>query len=369
MDGKLLIGISDETLNEKANLDILIEATNTIINTTEKDFETIKNKEWYKRFWELITFSQDNNKLLAKGVNSLAQMQDIVIKVLLMLYKKNNKIHNFVTEQQYAIDGIIDRIYLLENEILSMKKALSSAIYYSLIKISEIDYYDKGLIGCALYKYSLQHPANKISQSYNRKIEVWLDLKEGIPKNKNFDYASLEELDIKSGELLFTKICEMTLIYNKSNSMFNKRYQKAIEYINISNPKKKEIWEKISNYVKNTGKEWLVQKFDDEALPSYYVDSNAIELMNPYEEIWEYYDEISNNYVPEEEEQEGKLNKSLLDRINKLPQDVFSIKKIVPVDLTNATTSFLFDILGKIFLSGQKSGRKGSSNLNDFLKF
>jgi hypothetical protein len=159
MSGRALIKVNKEALKEKENMDCLIEAFYDIMSSTERDFENMKNKSWYKHFWEIITFSQDNKKRLARGVGSLAQMQDIIIKVISSLSYEFSQITNFIKNNRVVINDILERLSSLQNELLhiqddliTIKKALSHAIFYNRIKLKEIPDGDKQLILCAVYK-------------------------------------------------------------------------------------------------------------------------------------------------------------------------------------------------------------------------
>jgi hypothetical protein len=286
MNGKALIEINREALNDRACYDILIEAANTILASSEKDYETIKNEEWYTRLWELLTFSHDNEKLLARGVNSLAQMQDIIIKIILMLSSENYQIANLVIKNRDAINDTIERLNKQQDEIITIKKALSLAVYYPRITISEIPPHDRGIILCAIFKYASPFPENELAQPYIKIVKECLNLRGETPDGSKFDYADLDKLEgKKSNELLFSIICDLTLLFGKPYK-FNKRYNKAVEYISISKPKKKLIWEKNKKIVRIEGKELLVQKYDNYSLPSFYVDSEILDLVTPFEGSW-----------------------------------------------------------------------------------
>jgi len=262
MSGKALIEINKEALNESVNLDSLVEAATVIMSSTEKDFEAMKSKAWYKRLWELITFSQDNKKRLAKGVGSLAQMQDIIIKIILTLSKENPQIAKLAENNRDAINGIMERLYVQQDQLLAIKKALSHAVYYNRIKLSEITPHDRRLIYCAIYKYILSYPKDSFSDAesvnaYFIKIKAAIAIPE-MPDSQQFDYTALGELESKkSDELFFTIICELTSLMEKSieNNQF---YSNAVGHISLSELKQKQIWQRVEEIVRTEGKNSLV---------------------------------------------------------------------------------------------------------------
>jgi len=280
MSGKALIEVNKEALNESVNLDSLIEAVTAIMSSTEKDFEAMKSKAWYKRLWEMITFSQDNKKRLAKGVGSLAQMQDIIIKMILTLSRENPQIAKLAENNRDAINAIMERLNMQQDQLLAMKKALSHAVYYDRVKLSEIPPHDRRFILCAVSKYILSYPENSFS---NAEIvnAYFVNLKSAIgipemPDSQQFDYTAIGELeDKKSDELYFTIICELTTLMDKS-SEDNQLYSNAVEHISLSKPKQKQIWQRVEEIVRTEGKNSLVKGYYDDDIPSFFVDTDDI---------------------------------------------------------------------------------------------
>ena len=64
----LLSKEAEENIDEA--ITTLVSAAQDIANKSEQDFERIKEKKWYKRLWELVTFSKDNEKIQAHSIVS-----------------------------------------------------------------------------------------------------------------------------------------------------------------------------------------------------------------------------------------------------------------------------------------------------------
>lgn len=96
----LLSKEAEENIDEA--IATLVSAAQDIANKSEQDFERIKEKKWYKRLWELVTFSKDNEKIQARGVANLAKLNEIVMKAIVLLSKqsKNNAERIFEALQQ-----------------------------------------------------------------------------------------------------------------------------------------------------------------------------------------------------------------------------------------------------------------------------
>ena len=56
-------------------LEILLSAAHDIASAQEQDFEKLKEKKWYNRLWEIITFNKDNQKLQGSKHILLFQFQ------------------------------------------------------------------------------------------------------------------------------------------------------------------------------------------------------------------------------------------------------------------------------------------------------
>ena len=69
-------------IDQTQDISFLIDATNDVLNATESDFAAMKQKKWYTRLWETITFSKDNQIRTANGVANLAKLQEVLVRVL-----------------------------------------------------------------------------------------------------------------------------------------------------------------------------------------------------------------------------------------------------------------------------------------------
>jgi hypothetical protein len=348
MNGELNININEKALKDNNNINTLIEAANTIFYSHEKDFEAIKNKNIFIRLWEFITLSQDNKIIVEKEITSLSQMQYIIIKVLSLLSNKQMQIANLINLNRDTINVILESLNIQKDELLSIKKALSSAVYYPSIKISEIPFHDIRLMYCAIYNYTLLYPENKLIQSYNRVIEKWFDLVNQYPDD--FNYTDLKQLEAtKSGELLFTIIYELTCIFNESNE-FDERYENAIKYIPISNPKKDEILQKTKKIIHVLGIESLEQQYYNESLEAYNEELTLME--SSLSEI-----------EPKNEERNNLLNDNEQNNINE-KYSVFNgnYKQKKTVSGTEALTIIIPSAIGVLLGIGVSSAIKNKIN-------
>lgn len=109
-----------------------------LFEETEGTFESVRNQRWYKRLWS--TISGGNTRKLAAGCESLAEAQQLLLKVLQAHAQTNSQSNalmsvvanglRHVEHQQNqvvrAIVGMADRIELLEEEVALQRRQLNS---------------------------------------------------------------------------------------------------------------------------------------------------------------------------------------------------------------------------------------------------
>lgn len=99
----------------------LVEATNDLACATENDLAAIKGKKWYHRLLDTITFSKDDQIQIAKDIGSLAKLQEIVIRVLVMLSKENAAISTVVRQHAELLQCLNIKDTALMNAIKKIK--------------------------------------------------------------------------------------------------------------------------------------------------------------------------------------------------------------------------------------------------------
>ena len=135
---------------------ILQQAASEVFSESEQNFDVIRNKHWYKRLFELLTFSRNNEKVLAKNVASISKIQEIIVKTLLLLSVQNTDLsgdirnltegHRLLSEQVYRLSNtqyklanyIIELKYggkkeLLISNLIDHKKSVIIGVYTSFV--------------------------------------------------------------------------------------------------------------------------------------------------------------------------------------------------------------------------------------------
>ena len=109
-----------------------------LFKTTESDFDSVRSQRWYKRLWS--TISGGNTRKLAQGCASLAQAQQLLLKVLQTHAQTNarsNALMMFIARGLRHLEGqqnrvvahiihMADRIELLEKEVQLHRRQLDA---------------------------------------------------------------------------------------------------------------------------------------------------------------------------------------------------------------------------------------------------
>jgi hypothetical protein len=261
MSDTMLMQVNQEALSKPENIDCLIEAANDILSNTSLSFEEMKKKKWYNRLWEMVTFSKDNEKKLAKGVSSLAQVQAIVLKMLMMLSRENTRIAGIVAENSGNIERLAENVLHIAAEIDMIKAELHRNTYFhERIKLSDISDKELELIYSGTIKYTLSFdkPVQE-AQEYIANFRKAANMHE-LPDTDQFDYDSIGKLSVKASELYYTILCEITALMDKAPDD-NDNFEEATENATVSTKKQREIWGRIVKTVKLEGKKGIAEGY------------------------------------------------------------------------------------------------------------
>ena len=128
--------------NPQETLETLQKAAVDVFSESETNLTELQKKTWFKRLFELLTFSRNNEKALAKSVASLAALQEIVVKALLVLSVQNTELsgdvlelaegHKLLSEQ---INRMAQTQYKMANRLIEWEY-LTSQLYHNFRKKS-----------------------------------------------------------------------------------------------------------------------------------------------------------------------------------------------------------------------------------------
>ena len=152
-----------ENLTDTINT--LMEAAQEIANSSEKDFEQMKSKKWYKRLWEVITFSKNNQKTTARGVSNLAKLTEIIMKAIVLLANHSEETAKLVSEALNDIENLEGR---LEELSLNFKKLALEVKklkynYKKSLTLDNLKAEERDIVGSIFAKYTRLCFANGIT--------------------------------------------------------------------------------------------------------------------------------------------------------------------------------------------------------------
>lgn len=152
-----------ENLTDTINT--LMEAAQEIANSSEKDFEQMKSKKWYKRLWEVITFSKNNQKTTARGVSNLAKLTEVIMKAIVLLANHSEETAKLVSEALNDIENLEGR---LEELSLNFKKLALEVKklkynYKKSLTLDNLKAEERDIVGSIFAKYTRLCFANGIT--------------------------------------------------------------------------------------------------------------------------------------------------------------------------------------------------------------
>lgn len=267
--------IDEHTFANAENIEILKEAARELFSASEEDFEQMKSQNWYKRTWQMITFSKDNEKVMAKNITSLAKAQDIVLKLLLSLSDDNKEIALIVSE-------LSGKIYNLANatEVIAQKViVVDNFIKYGYKKSGSIDDFSDA------QKSVLISTFNYIADSYGHIEEMAMFLTairrmaKFNERNTEFDIETFI-FDDKESRVIFPILIEMNYFCTKQFDLCDE-ISEIIDHLSISAANKKKIKELVELDIKRVGINGIIELYYD-LVPDYEISDSDIEFEDDF---------------------------------------------------------------------------------------
>lgn len=207
----------------------ILEAAQDTINATEKDFDTIRSKKWYKRLWETVTFSKDNQIQMAKGVSNLAKLQEIIIKLLVVLSQDSVEISKVVQQNSELILRLSVTDALLSKQIDKIKYGGTAQIDFDSLGGD-----NKALIANLLIMADPTAQRNEYSRQYISSVMRGAKL---TAVDNTVKVDAVEQLNRMEQELLYRMIMIDRYLLNID---FDSPSE-IIDWISVNLKRKKEI--------------------------------------------------------------------------------------------------------------------------------
>lgn len=238
--------------NIEETIATLMEAAQEIAKSSEEDFEHIKSKKWYKRLWELVTYSKDNQKVTAKGVQNLAKLTEIVMKAIVILARYNADTAALVLESLKKIENLNQH---LGNSTAGLNKVAVEVEklkynYKKSLSIKDLNKQERDIVGSIFSKYVSHCRDNKIlSNEASRKLYSSV-MKGDIPENDIDISTHLDKLNVGAQQLLYR--LNQSYYYLITDRFDESEY---FDVFDISNKNMEIIKQQIADIVQFSGPE------------------------------------------------------------------------------------------------------------------
>lgn len=228
----------------------IVEAAQETMRASEADFESIRSKRWYKRLWETVTFSKDNQIKMAKGVSSLSKLQEIMIRLMVVLSQNSTEIFDAVKQNSNLISKLSITDALLAKQINRIIFGGTAQIDFA-----DLDREKKIVIASLLNMADPDEQKNTSSRMYFGSILCAAN----IPSFDNTVHVNaVESLNREEQELLYRMIMInrylMEIDYSKQSDV--------IDWISINNRRKDEIRADIQTTAASVEPEFFITYFE-----------------------------------------------------------------------------------------------------------
>ena len=253
-------------------MEVLRQAAAEAFSESEHNFEVMRNKQWYKRLFEILTFSRNNEKMLAKNIESLSKLQEIIIKALLLMSVQNTELssdirnllesHNLLAEQVKLIAKTQNK---LENRLIELEYGGKRELL-----ISQLEKHKKSIIIGVYTSFVNKNKefASKDSQDFTAALHRAFGT--NTPEERKI--SDIDKLTPDGEQELLFKLLQ-SWVYLATND-FGK--QEIFKHFSVSDICKEELCDQIRTSVENQGVENYINWYTTQE-PLYEDDFNIID--------------------------------------------------------------------------------------------
>ena len=213
----------------------LLEAAHDVSNATDKDFSELKEKKWYTRLWEVVTFSKDNQIRTANGVKNIAKLQEIVARTLVSVARIDVALLSKIQDNRNQIEKLVDFDALLLKEVQKIKYG-----GYDEIEFPDLSIEKQKLMANLLTMADTNTDRNDKSRRYIAAILTFAGVS---VVDHSLNPSAIDLLDQKERELLYRLIATNRYLLGIGLDTESE----VVDYITISAKRRNEIWYSIQN--------------------------------------------------------------------------------------------------------------------------
>lgn len=271
MDNYELLLTEQAQENIEDTLATLITAAQEIATASEKDFEKIKAKRWYKRLWELVTFNNDNQKIQARGAGNLAKLNEITMKAIVLVSKQSKdiaeKVHESLKQLQQLEDDVSD-LYEQQIKIISVVQKIKRG-FETEERFDELSQNQRDIIFAVLRTYA----QGSTNDDTGKLLATLRGQAHDTYANVNYGIIGTE-LTPSSQKMLYGLIHAYSLLLTGE---FAYEDHEILQYIRLSGKEKKEIRNRVKDDIGIYGKDEYI-KFFDVSTEEYDFDIDADDI-------------------------------------------------------------------------------------------
>ena len=198
---------------ESEDIDSVALAIKKLSVSSENQFSELKNERWFNRLFNMVTFSNKKNIRLAEQISTLAQAQELLVRILLILSEKSLEISELVKNNTKDIEKLgendiylLNRIKKLEDKVFGIKRE---------IKLENLSLQAKEILSACLKKLSTLFDYTNDNQKLYVNFILNL-LNAGRIEYDNLEFA-INELDSNNEKTQILISC-LEYIYLKNNN-------------------------------------------------------------------------------------------------------------------------------------------------------
>lgn len=263
---ELILDTSGASKNERI-LDDVRQAIPRLSTASEEQFREIKKEKWFHRLWDMVTLSSKKEIRMAEQITTLAQAQEGLIKILVILSAQNQEISDLVCGNMESIKKLqtndkylLNRLEDLENEVRGFTKDYN---------ISKLPYVEKATLNSCIYYLSQQFEPPSVDQrDYARGILHLLNNEDtrtdGVDLTKEFLTKELPKIRDNDVKKCILRCClEYIYLYRLNDNDFNGDIcNELIALFDVGPQMEKDTKNLVVETVRRLGVEHLIEKYE-----------------------------------------------------------------------------------------------------------
>lgn len=265
---ELMVDLSRENENILEDVE---RAIKQLFTASEEQFEEIKKEKWFHRLWKMVTLSNKKEIQMAEQISTLAQAQEGLVKILVILSAHNQEISDLVRDNMEFIKklqtnnkDLLNRSTDLENKVYGFTKG------YNISKLSRVE---KATLNSCIYYLSQQfEPPSDNQRDYDRGIQRLLNNEDtrtdGVDLTKDFLTKELPKIRDNDVKKCILRCClEYIYLHRLDKNDFEGAICKSmIDMFDVGSQTVSNAERLVVETVNRFGKEQLIENYKSNSI-------------------------------------------------------------------------------------------------------